>query len=209
MPPDIYAEPAKVDLNTLLNLGPLTPLAGTWEGTGTDHHPVASGGEDTPYRERVVFEPLDPQLNGPQLLYGLRYHLHVNELDEALTFHDQLGYWLWEPAQKTLIQTLAIPRAQVAMASGTAGPEARSFTVRAEVGDKSFGICSAPFLERSFRTREYTLTITINPDGTLSYEQDTVLEIPGRELFHHTDRATLRKVAEPRPNPGWTAGLAR
>src|SRR5512147_1335903 len=126
---DIYTEPEDIDLDTLANLGPLAGLAGTWEGQGTDTHPVAEGGEDEPYRERMVFEPIDPQPNGPQLLYGLRYHLHVNKLDEPLTFHDQVGYWLWEPATRTVYQSLAIPRAQVAMAMGAAAPSARRFTV--------------------------------------------------------------------------------
>lgn len=29
---DIFTEPANVDPDTLANLGPLRPLAGTWEG---------------------------------------------------------------------------------------------------------------------------------------------------------------------------------
>ena len=199
---DIYTEPEDFDLDTLRNLGPLAPLAGTWEGQGTDTHPVATGSEDEPYRERIVMEPIDPQPNGPQLLYGLRYHVHVNKLDEPMTFHDQVGYWLWEPATGTVMQTLAIPRAQVALASGKAAPDARRFTLRAERGSTAFGICSGPFLEESFRTVEYTITVAVNPDGTFSYEQDTVLQVAGRpEPFHHTDRNTLRKVAEPTPNP--------
>ena len=32
------------------------------------------------------------------------------------------------------------------------------------------------------------------------YEEDTVLN-PRPEPFHHVDKNTLRKVAEPRPNP--------
>jgi hypothetical protein len=199
---DIYTEPEDVDLDTIRNLGPLAALAGVWEGQGLDTHPVAEGGEDERYREAMVFEPIDPQPNGPQLLYGLRYHVHVNKLDEVLTFHDQVGYWLWEPATKTLLQTLAIPRGQVAMATGTAEPDARRFTVKATLGSPTAGITSAPFLHENFRTLEYAITITVNDDGTLTYEQDTVLQIAGRaEPFHHTDRNTLRKVAGAAPNP--------
>jgi hypothetical protein len=199
---DIYTEPEGFDLDALRNLGPLTPLAGAWEGQGVDTHPVAEGTEDEPFRERVVFEPIDPQTNGPQLLYGLRYHIHINKLDEPLTFHDQVGYWLWEPATKTVLQTLAIPRGQVAMASGTAELGARRFTVKATLESPVAGIVSAPFLHENFRTVEYSITMTVNDDGTLSYEQDTVLQVAGRpEPFHHTDKNVLRRIAGPQPNP--------
>jgi len=202
MSKDIYTEDPDVDPDTLRNLGPLRPLAGVWEGRGVDRHPVAEGSEDEPYLERMEFEPIDPQSNGPQVLYGLRYHLFITKVGETETFHDQVGYWLWEPATKTVVQTLAIPRAQVVMASGIAEPDARCFTVRAKLGSPTFGICSAPFLDENFKTLEYVMTVTINADGTLRYEQDTVLQIPDRsEPFHHTDENTLRKVGEPRPNP--------
>ena len=44
--------------------------------------------------------------------------------------------------------------------------------------------------------------MTINADGTWSYDEDTVLHVEGRdEPFHHTDVHTLHKVGEPTPNP--------
>ena len=199
---DIFTEPDPIDPHTLGNLGPLVPLAGIWEGRGIDTHPVKGGAEDSEYLDRIDFQPIDPQPNGPQLLYGLRYHQHITEPGDPATFHDQVGYWLWEPATRTLVQTLSIPRAQVALAGGRSEPGARKFTVHAARGSTAFGICSGPFLEESFTTVEYTLTVTVNDDGTLSYEQDTVLQVAGRpEPFHHVDRATLRKVAPPTPNP--------
>jgi len=202
MDQDIYTEPEDFDLDTLRNLGPLRSLAGTWEGGGVDTHPVAAGSEDEPYFERMVFEPIDPQTNGPQLLYGLRYHVHVNKLDEPLTFHDQVGYWLWEPATGTILQSLAIPRGQVALASGSAEASARRFSVKSTLGSPVAGIVSAPFLHENFTTLEYTITITVNADGTLGYEQDTVLQIAGRgEPFHHVDKNVLRRIAAPQPNP--------
>ncbi len=199
---DIFTEPEHIDPSTLDHLGPLAPLAGVGEGRGLATHPVASGAEDSEYLDRIELQPIDPQPNGPQLLYGLRYHQHVTEPGDPATFHDQVGYWLWEPATGTVIQTLSIPRAQVALAGGRAEPGARRFTVKATRGSTVFGICSGPFLEESFTTQEYSITITMNEDGTFSYEQDTVLKVAGRsELFHHVDRSTLRRVAPPTPNP--------
>ena len=52
---------------------------------------------------------------------GLRYHIHINTAEEAITFHDQVGYWLWEPATGLIMQTIAIPRGQVVLAGGNGG----------------------------------------------------------------------------------------
>lgn len=137
-----------------------------------------------------------------ELFYGLRYHTDIVKPGEVEMFHDQVGYWLWEPATKTVVQMLAIPRAQVAMAAGTAEPDATEFELHAARGSTTFGICSGPFLDRAFRTSEFRIRVTIHPDGRWSYDQDTLLTIPGRDqVFHHRDRCTLTKIAGPTPNP--------
>lgn len=201
-PTDIFTEP-ECDPDTLANLGPLRPLAGVWEGTtGVDVHPSAEGSETDAYVERYELHPIDPQTNGPQLFYGLRYHLHITKPGEVETFHDQVGYWLWEPAAETVIQTIAIPRAQVAMLSGDASPDATAFELHGSLGSETYGICSNPFLYHAFRTVEIRVRVAVNPDGTWTYDEDTVMEVLGRdEQFHHTDRHTLAKVMEPAPNP--------
>ena len=199
---DIFTEP-EFDPNTLVNLGPLRGMAGIWSSEqGHDEHPAADGTVENRYVERIELQPIDPQTNGPQLLYGLRYHTRIVKPGEVEAFHDQVGYWLWEPATNTVIQTLAIPRAQIAMASGTATPDATSFELRAERGSTTFGICSGPFIEHAFRTSEYRIRVTIHDDMRWSYELDTVMAVLGREApFHHRDRCTLVKIAEPTPNP--------
>jgi hypothetical protein len=200
---DVFTEPENVDVDTLANLGPLRGLAGRWVGVrGQDVNPDAQGSRRQAYVETIDLQPIDPQTNGPQLFYGLRYHTHVNKPSATETYHDQVGYWLWEPATGAVIHTLAIPRAQVALAAGSAAADARSFEVIARRGTTEYGICSTPFLEYAFRTVEFRIKVTVNPDGTWSYEEDTVLMVRGRpEPFHHTDRNTLSKVGEPVPNP--------
>jgi len=202
-PQDIYTEPSNLDVDTLKNLGPLTGMAGVWQGMrGLDVKPKVDGPRKQAYTERIELQPIDPQTNGPQLFYGLRYHQHVVKPDQVKTYHDQIGYWLWEPATGTVIQTLTIPRAQVAMAVGKAAVDAKSFELVATRGLQTYGICSTPFLEYAFKTVEYRIKVTINADGTWSYDEDTVLMIKGKpEPFHHTDRNTLTRIAEPKPNP--------
>ena len=202
-PADIFTEPSDVDPDTLANLGPLRRLAGIWEGgEGVDLNPKADGPERRVFRERITFEPIDPQANGPQLFYGLRYHIHINTPEEDLTFHDQVGYWLWEPATGLVLQTIAIPRGQVAIASGQASPDAPKLVLTATRGQTEYGICSTAFLEHAFRTDAYRIEIDFNADGSWSYVIDTTLTVRGREEpFNHRDVNTLFKVAEPEPNP--------
>jgi len=205
MPTDVFTEPVP-DPSTIEQLGPLRALAGVWVGErGVDTHPSANGPEDNVYVERIELQPIDAQTNGPQLFYGLRYHVHIVKPGEVQTFHDQVGYWLWEPATGTILMTLAIPRGQVAMAQGKANPDDLSFTVEAVRGSMTNGIISNSFLEYGFRTEQFTMTVTTHADGTWSYKQDTVMKVVGTEkLFHHTDRNILTRVAPPTPNP--TAG---
>jgi hypothetical protein len=200
---DIYTEPSDIDVNTLANLGPLRGMAGIWEGKkGFDINPKKDGPRQQTYVERIELQPIDPQANGPQLFYGLRYWTHMVKPGEVETYHDQVGYWLWEPATGTIVHTLAIPRAQVALASGKASADATSFEVSATRGSTEYGICSTTFLEKAFRTDSFRIRVTINSDGTWSYFEDTILTVPGyKEPFHHTDRNTLTRVAEPTPNP--------
>ena len=200
---DIFTEPSDVDPDTLANLGPLRRLAGIWEGrSGIDLNPKADGPERRVYRERAEFHPIDPQANGPQLFFGLRYHIHINTEEEDITFHDQVGYWLWEPATGLVLQTLAIPRGQIAIASGQATPDADRLVVTAERGQTEYGICSTAFLEYAFRTDRYSLEVLFNADGSWSYVSDTTLVVRGRaEPFLHRDRNTLVKVGEAVANP--------
>ena len=202
-PQDIYTEPSNIDVDTLKNLGPLRPMAGVWQGQrGLDIKPKAEGAKKQAYVERMELQPIDPQTNGPQLLYGLRYYIHIVKPEQVKTYHEQVGYWLWEPATGTVLHTLTIPRGMVVMASGKAAADAKSFELVATHGHEHFGIRSSPFLDYAFKTVEFRIRVTINNDGTWTYEEDTMLQIKGQaELFHHTDRNTLSKIAEPAPNP--------
>jgi hypothetical protein len=202
-PRDIFTEPGKIDPDTLANLGPLRRLAGIWQSeAGDDTAPKADGPERKAFREHVTMQPIDPQTNGPQLLYGLHYHIHINTPGEDVTFHDQIGYWLWEPATGLVMQTLAIPRGQVALASGHAEADARQIVVEAARGQTGYGICSTAFLEQAFRTDSYRLQIDFADDGSWSYHEHAMMTVSGQETpFEHHDSNRLVKLAEPEINP--------
>lgn len=208
-PSDIYTEP-EPDPHTLANLGPLTGLAGLWVGTvGHDVSPKEDGPEAEAYIEHAEFQPIDAQTNGPQIFYGLRYHLRIVKPNDVETFHDQVGYWLWEPATGALIQTLSIPRGLTCMATGHAKADDRSFRLEAVRGGETNGILANPFLEHAFKTLRYSIAVSIHDDSSWSYELETVLSVRGKpEPFSHTDRNTLRKIGEPTPNPTAQAALA-
>lgn len=199
---DLFTEP-EGDPDTLSNLGPLSAMAGIFEGqSGSDDHPVAEGNENEGFTERYELQPIDFQTNGPQLFYGLRYHTHINSPTEEGTFHDQVGYWLWEPLTEQIVFTLAIPRGQALLAIGRAAADAREFEVTSVLGSEVNGIVSNPFLYRGFKTTSYRIAVTTSTDGTWSYESEGVLEIEGFDApFRHVDRNTLHLVVPPTPNP--------
>ncbi|MES9858055.1 MAG: heme-binding beta-barrel domain-containing protein [Sedimenticola sp.] len=185
MSDDIYA-----------NLGPLAPLAGTWESDqGVDISRIHSKETTTKFREKIVFEPLGPVNNGPQALYGLRYSTVCWRLDEESAFHEELGYWLWDGDRKQVMRCFTVPRGVLINAGGYVETDSRSFHLEAEVGSQTYGILSNRYLDDSYKTKRYTLDVTVNDDGTFSYKEDTQLWIPvDQEIFHHTDQNTLSRV---------------
>jgi hypothetical protein len=178
-------------------LGPLTELVGIWEGDkGDDIAPSDDRGvENNKYRERITFEQVGPIQNHEQNLHVLRYSTRAWRLGEENTFHEELGYWSWEPATQEVMRCLLIPRGIALIAGGRADAHSREFRLEAKNGSCTFGICTNPFLDREFKIISYEITVQVHDANSFSYEQDTVIEILGqKELFHHRDRNTLRRV---------------
>ncbi|HHJ34836.1 MAG TPA: DUF1794 domain-containing protein [Gammaproteobacteria bacterium] len=178
------------------NLGPLAPLAGTWEGNGgIDTSRIHSKETVTKFRERAVFEPVGPVNNGPQKLYGLRYSMTAWPLGSDDAFHEELGYWLWDKEHGQVLKTLMVPRGVTVNAGGSVAADSRHFRLEAQCGSETYGIMSNQFLDETYKTKNYSVDVTVNDDGTFSYKQDTQLWIPiNQAIFHHTDENTLAKV---------------
>jgi hypothetical protein len=182
-------------------LGPLGLLQGIWEGErGNDLAPSDKSADDrqpvtSHYRERMVFEPTGRVDNHEQKLYGLRYSTKAWRIGSADPFHEELGYWMYEPATGLILRCFMPPRGMTVMAGGKASASARKFSLEARAGDEVFGICSSPFLTAEFKTVRYTLDVEVPDDDTLRYESHTFLRMKGREeLFDHVDGNTLMRA---------------
>src|SRR5476649_696594 len=127
-------------------LGPLANLVGIWEGDkGDDLAPSdVRGVENNKYRERVTFEQIGPIQNHEQNLHVLRYSTRASRIGEQNTFHEELGYWSWEPATKEVMRCFLIPRGIALIAGGSAEMNAREFHMEAKGGSFTFGICVNP-----------------------------------------------------------------
>jgi hypothetical protein len=183
--------------------GPLAALAGSWEGNeGVDvsYHNAEGVVGETQYIEKVELKPFGPVENGKQVLYGLDYRMAAWRRGEEAEnpFHTEVGYWLWDFADSQVMRCFMVPRASVLIAGTTCEPDAKEYTLRADPGEPCYGILENRYLGARASTQHYECTITVHADGSWSYGSDTVvkMEALGGELLHHTDRNTLRKVAD-------------
>ena len=184
------------------DLGPLGPLQGVWEGDkGTDLAPSDEPETDrqpttSPYRERMVFEPTGAVDNHEQTLFGLRYSTEAWRLSTGASFHEEVGYWMWDAASNLVIRTFLPPRGMTVLAGGTVEAAARAFSLEAKAGSEIFGICSSPFLTEEFKTVRYTVDVKFIDDNTMHYDEHLWMKMKGREeLFDHSDENTLRRLS--------------
>ena len=182
-----------------IDYGPLACLIGIWRGNeGMDIAPEPDDDEHNPYYETLTFEAAGDVTNAEkQTLSAVRYHQSVSRKSNDKVFHDQVGYWLWDPATGTVVQTLNIPRAVTLLAGGTAntGGGGTLFEVRAALGDAEWGIVQSPFMQKQARTIEFRHRMEVNGDR-LSYRETTVLDIYGKRGYPHTDENRLRRVSQ-------------
>jgi hypothetical protein len=178
--------------------GPLGLLVGEWQAEGGLDTAYSHSQEKvvaTPYLEKLTFKPFGPVDNGSQALYGLDYKSAMWRGDEENPFHTEVGYWLWDGATGEIMRGFVVPRGITVLAGGTADADARSFTLNAKAGDPQYSIGENKYLARNASTLSYTVTITINDDGSWSYDETTMLKMKEfEEPFAHTDHNTLRKV---------------
>ncbi len=181
-----------------IDYGPLKGLIGTWKGDkGLDVAPEPDGTEENPFYETIVFEAAGDGKNAEsQVLAVVRYLQSVRRKSNDEVFHDQTGYWMWDAAAGTVMQSVTIPRAVCVLAggefSGTAKPgTSSSLKVHAKLGDADWGIAQSPFMRDKASTLEFSHELTLDGDR-LTYFETTLLDIYGRR-FEHTDKNELTR----------------
>lgn len=188
-----------------IDFGPLQHLVGTWKGDkGMDEAPEKPDAksatrktlskEESPYYEVITIEPVGDVTNAEeQTLLVLRYHQSVFCKSNKEQFHDEVGYWHWNPANKTVMQSLLIPRAVGLLAGGkvTETKESITFKVSAGINNKDWGIIQSPFMQKKARTEHFVHTVTVS-GKTMTYSETTTLNIYGKR-FQHTDGNVLTR----------------
>ncbi|MEH6518095.1 MAG: heme-binding beta-barrel domain-containing protein [Halioglobus sp.] len=183
-----------------IDYGPLAVLIGVWKGDrGVDRAPEPDGEERNPYYETITFEAAGDVTNAEQqTLSVVRYHQSVSRKSNDKVFHDQVGYWLWDSSDNTLVETFTIPRGVAVVAGGSlAAPasleEELVFQVSADAASPECGIVQAPFMFKQARTTSFSHTMTIN-GNEMRYSEITVLDIYEKKAYDHKDINTLRRV---------------
>lgn len=188
---------AQIDQDTLRNLGPLRPMAGLFiSQEARDTHLVdgeESGGQ---FRDEYVLSPIDPQIVGGRVLYGLRYLQYARRHGSVAMLDDQVGYWLWDALASTLTMTQSTPRGDVLVATGTCEANAAVFTLRATRESTDIADVPASTSSQLATTVSFALTVTIVDDDSWRYVQETLERVPGqREANLHRKQATLVRVS--------------
>lgn len=179
-----------------VNYGPLACLVGSWKGDkGVDVAPEPDGEEKNLYYETILFEAIGDVSNAEeQVLSVLRYHQVVSRKSNDEVFHNETGYWMWDPQTDIIMQSFTIPRGVCVLAGGKASVSASKETVlvvKALKDDADWAIIESPFMRDNASTREFSHSITIDGDK-LVYEETTIVDIYGK-VFDHTDRNRMQR----------------
>ena len=183
-----------------INYGPLRFLIGTWESAGFDGENQAPDPdrktENTKFRQEMIFEPIGDVENHEQLLYALRYSTKAWEEGDSSPepFHEEVGYFIWDKTNRQVMKSFIVPRGVAVQAGGDADINATEFSMRAELGSQTYGLCSNKFLDEEFQTVSYEVKFEFLDENKFQYDENTRLKIKGQEkIFDHTEKNILIK----------------
>lgn len=177
--------------------GPLAALVGNWAGDkGVDRAPEPGEEERNPYYETINFEAIGDVTNADkQTLSVVRYHQVVSRKSNDEVFHNESGYYSYDPETGVICLGLTIPRGLALLAGGKASQvdEGLSIDLKATAGDEEFGVVQSPFMMQNAKTTAFTRTLIVDGDK-MRYTQTTFLDIYGK-THDHIDINRLQKTA--------------
>lgn len=182
-----------------INYGPLRFLIGTWESEGFQGENRAPDPdrkvENTKFRQLMKFEPIGDVENHEQLLFALRYSTKAwEEGNDDEPFHEEVGYFIWDKNNRQVMKSFIVPRGVAVQAGGDADINATEFSLRADLGSNTYGLCSNKFLDEEFQTISYDIKFEFLDENKFAYDENTRIKIKGQEkIFDHTEKNILVK----------------
>lgn len=177
-----------------IDFGPLKELIGTWYGDkGVDLSPEPDDTERNPYFETIVFSEVGDLDNAEEEhLIAIHYHQIVTRKSTGLVFHNQTGYWMWEPASGKVMHSVAIPRGVCVLACGTfSQSDEDGLLIEVSTEGDFPAVAESAFMNQKATTESFSMRMTLK-DGELHYQMSTMLDIYGRK-FDHKDMNRLHK----------------
>jgi hypothetical protein len=184
------------------NYGPLRFLIGTWESPGLSGENQAPNAdrktENTKFRQLMIFEPIGDVNNHEQCLYVLRYHTKAweegNDGPNDKHFHEEVGYFIWDKAQRQIMKSFIVPRGIAVNAGGSSNEDDTEFKLSAVLGSSTYGVLSNKFLDEEFQTVRYEVKFEFLDENTFKYEENTQIKIKGQpKIFDHIEKNILKK----------------
>ncbi|MCO4782328.1 MAG: FABP family protein [Candidatus Cloacimonetes bacterium] len=182
-------------MSETINYGPLHNLIGTWTGDkGLDIAPEPEGEERNPYYETITFSECNDVTNAEeQKLIFIQYRQVVRRKSTDKVFHDESGYWMWEPDSDKISHSFSIPRGICVLAEGSYKTDSNESVLFVESGhNDQWPITQSPFMINKAKTTGFQRKFVVDKNK-LKYTQIMNLEIYGRE-FEHKDQNELTLI---------------
>lgn len=183
------------------NYGPLAFFIGEWSSgddwKGENRAPDPDRKvENTKFRQEMSFIPIGDVENHEQLLYVLKYSTTAWEEGDDDSFHEEVGYFIWDSENKQVMKSFIVPRGISVNAGGTAEVDAKKLEFEAVLGSETYGLCSNQFLNDEFKTIRYSIELNKIDKNTFSYNEDSEIKIKNQtDIFHHTEHNIMTRVS--------------
>ncbi len=184
-----------------INSHPLYGLVGRWHSiNGLDISPSPQKeNKETPYTETIQFQYIGEIKNyNKQNLETIAYCQLIKSISDQSVLHHQMGYWMWDKDNKTVMYSLTIPRGVNVLAGGYYNRSNTTDTsillqVTASMSHPNWQISQSPLMKNNATTIAFNYAIEVYDDRFI-YEQTIQLEIYGQHSSHVDKNILYRHI---------------